>query len=387
MKSGNPFYRWSIRTKTVLLIIGVSVIFGSGVLAFIYFQMQNTLRDAAITKTRLVAEGLSVKAVVPVQVEDLNALQSIQREAVSRPDVAYCFIRDGRGKVLTSSFEGNALPPALQTNNILNPGMPFGAQPAIIPVKDNIIDVIDIASPIAGGTLGTVHVGLNRARIKPAGGMLLLYGMEVGIVMLIMASLVAVLISAIVIAPIKDLMAVAESLGNGDLSKKVNVRTGDELGRLGEILNRTGDQLQALARTASDQDTMQRRAADLLAVVSTAAKGDLTVRAEVTADTLGSVADSLNLLITNHRMLVTYASNVAAEIQRSPSGMPLSSDSGDHSRHLADVTKRLTDTIGRYKFGKEQMTGETPLPPLEGHAPVEEDVTTSDEDIKIGFIE
>jgi twitching motility protein PilJ len=59
--------------------------------------------------------------------------------------------------------------------------------------------------------------------------------------------------------------------------------------------------------------------------------------------------------------------------------------------NLGDLTRRLADAIGRFKLGKEhliqQPAGETPLPSLEGYTPVSDTVTTSDEEIKLGFIE
>jgi hypothetical protein len=57
---------------------------------------------------------------------------------------------------------------------------------------------------------------------------------------------------------------------------------------------------------------------------------------------------------------------------------------------LADLTNRLTDAIGKFKISKEAgapQGGGTPLPALEGYQPVAENVTTSDEEIKLGFIE
>jgi hypothetical protein len=59
---------------------------------------------------------------------------------------------------------------------------------------------------------------------------------------------------------------------------------------------------------------------------------------------------------------------------------------------LADLTRRLNDAIGRFKIGKGPFApaaaaGETPLPALEGFPPVAENVTTSDEEIKLGFLE
>src|SRR5271169_3551747 len=227
MKTWNPFYRMSIRTKIVLMIISMSTIFGAGILGFIYHEIQNTLRDEAIKKTIIVADGLSVKAVEPVQVEDLNALQLIQGEAIRQPDVAYSFIRDGRGRILSSSFEGNIIPGPLQNINVLKPGESLRPEPAVISLKDNILEVIDVASPIAGGTLGTVHVGLNMTLIKSNIRNLLMYIMGVGAGALVLPA-VTMILSAIIINPVKDLMRVAESLGRGDLSKKATVKTGDE---------------------------------------------------------------------------------------------------------------------------------------------------------------
>jgi methyl-accepting chemotaxis protein len=326
MKMWNPFYRMSIRTKIVLMIISMSTLFGAGILGFIYIQIHNTLRDEAINKTLIVADGLSVKAVEPVQVEDLNALQFIQGEAISQPEVAYCFIRDGRGRVLSSSFEGNQIPQVLQNINILKPGVPFGTQPAVINLKESVVDVIDIASPIAGGTLGTVHVGLNMTLINSNIRNLLFKIIIVGISALVFLSLFTLWRATRIVAPVKDLMRIADALGRGDLTKKANVKTGDELGQLSETFNRTIDRLQGLVQTETDRDKMQHQVMDFLSVVSTAAEGDLTIKAEVTADALGSVADAFNLMIAGLTTLVTQASNVASEIQRSTSDILSSAD-------------------------------------------------------------
>jgi methyl-accepting chemotaxis protein len=363
MKIRNPFYRLSFRTKIVLMIMGMSVIFGTGILAFIYVQIQNTLRDEAISKTRILADGLSVKAAEPVQVEDLNALQFIQGEAIIQSDVAYCFIKDGRGHVISSSFEGNQVPPILQSINTLQPGTPR-EEAAVVTLKGGVVEVIDVASPIAGGTLGSVHVGLNMSKIKDNIRNLLIFIMAVGFVSLGILSVVTLVLSAVTIAPVRDLMRVAEALGRGDLSKKANVTTGDELGQLGDTLNSTIDRLQGLIQTESDRDKMQHQVMDLLSVVSTAAEGDLTVKAEVTADAFGSVADAFNLMITGLTTLVTQASDVASEIQRSTSEILHSSErmrqgaevQAAQIRTASDAVNAMSHTTQRMAENAEAAT-------------------------------
>jgi twitching motility protein PilJ len=309
----------SIRTKVVFMIVTMSAIFGSGILGFIYYQLQNTLRDEALNKTLILADGLSVKAAEPVQVEDLNALQFILGEAIGQADVAYAFIRDSRGRVLSSSFEGNVVPEELKNINQLQPNVPFGTESASLLLKDTVIEVTDIASPVGGGALGSIHIGLNISQIKMNIRNILLNILYVGAGGLLVLAIITIVIVARIIAPVRELMEVSEALGRGDLSKKANVKSSDELGQLGTTLNTTIDRLQGLVQTESDRDKMQHQVMDLLSIVSGAAEGDLTVKAEVTADALGSVADAFNLMINGLMALVSQASDVASEIQHSTS--------------------------------------------------------------------
>jgi len=318
----NLFKHVSIRTKVVLMIVSMSTIFGSGILGFIYYQLQNTLRDEALNKALILADGLSVKAAEPVQVEDLNALQFILGEAIGQADVAYSFIRDPRGRVLSSSFEGNVVPAELQNINQLQPNVPFGTESAVLSMRDSVIEVTDIASPIGGGALGTIHIGLNITQIKQNIRNILLNILYVGGAGLVVLSLVTLVMAAVIIAPVKDLMRVAEALGSGDLSKKATVKSSDELGQLGVTLNTTIDRLQGLVQTEADRDKMQHQVMDLLSIVSGAAEGDLTVKAEVTADALGSVADAFNLMIAG---LTSLSRRPATWLTRSSTPRPTSS--------------------------------------------------------------
>jgi len=246
--------------------------------------------------------------------------------------------------VLSSSFEGNVVPPHLQTINQLANNVPFGTENATLMLKDSEIEVTDIASPIGGGVLGTVHIGLNVTQIKLNIRNLLLRILYVGAGALLLLSIVTMALSALAIAPVRDLMLVAEALGRGDLSKKANVKTGDELGQLGLTLNTTIDRLQGLVQTESDRDRMQHQVMDLLSIVSGAAEGDLTVKAEVTADALGSVADAFNLMIVGLTSLVAQASTVANEIQHSTGDILHASER--MRRGAEQQTSQLQSTVG-----------------------------------------
>ncbi len=356
------FYRMSIRTKIVFMILGMAALFGAGMLFFIYFQVNTTLKDEARNKTLVLSNVLSMKAVEPLQAGDMKRLQLVIGEAISQSGVQYCFITDSKGKVLASSFESGAVPPELQGVNImLNPGEQYRTENVAMAVQGGVIDVTDVASPIAGGTLGTVHVGLNvEEKIKN----LLMTIMIVGFVSLGILSVFTLLFSYIIVAPVRDLMKAAEFLGRGDLTKKASVSTGDEFGQLGEIFNRTIDRLQGLVHTETDRDKMQSQVMNLLTVVSSAAEGDLTVKAEVTADALGSVADAFNLMIIGLMTLVTHASNVAFEIQHSTTDILHASErmkkGAEHQavqiRNASDSVNAMSHTIQRMAENADAAT-------------------------------
>jgi methyl-accepting chemotaxis protein len=354
------FHRMSIRTKIVIMVLGMAMLFGSGILLFMYYQVNTTFREESINKTLILSHVLSDKAVEPLQAGDVSRLQPLINEAVSQPDVQYCFITDSRGAVAASSFKSGAVPPELQGINRLRPGDRYRPETVTMTVQGRMVDVTDIAFPI-GGTLGTLHLGFNiEEKIKN----LLMTIMIVGFVSLGILSVFTLLFSYIIVAPVRDLMKVAESLGRGDLTKKVSVSTGDELGQLGETFNRTIDRLQGLVHTETDRDKMQSQVMNLLTVVSSAAEGDLTAKAEVTADALGSVADAFNLMITGLMTLVTHASNVAFEIQHSTTEILHASErmkkGAEHQavqiRNASDSVNAMSHTIQRMAENADAAT-------------------------------
>jgi methyl-accepting chemotaxis protein len=353
----------SIRTKIVIMILGMAILFGSGILFFIDYQINTSLKEDALNKTTILARGLSGRAAEPLRAGDIGALQLVVGEAISQSDVQYCFIIDSRGNVAASSFPSGEVPAELRGVNLLKPGDPSSSENLTIAFKGAMISVADIATPISGG-LGVLHVGLNISRIEEKIKSLLMIIMIVGFVSLGILSVFTLLFSYIIVAPVRDLMKVAEALGRGDLSKKVSVSTGDELGQLGETLNRTIDRLQGLLHTETDRDKMQSQVMNLLSVVSSAAEGDLTIKAEVTADALGSVADAFNLMITGLMTLVTHASNVAFEIQHSTTDILHASErmkkGAEHQavqiRNASDSVNAMSHTIQRMAENADAAT-------------------------------
>ncbi|WP_287131160.1 methyl-accepting chemotaxis protein, partial [Candidatus Cyanaurora vandensis] len=102
-----------------------------------------------------------------------------------------------------------------------------------------------------------------------------------------------------------------------------------------------------------EKEDLQRQVIKLLDEVEGAARGDLTVQAEVTADIMGAVADSFNLTIQNLRQLVQKVKDSAtkvnsAAVSNESFARSLSEDALRQAQEVSDsgeAVQRMTASI------------------------------------------
>ena len=161
----------------------------------------------------------------------------------------------------------------------------------------------------------------------------------------------------------ENLQAQFESVINGDMTPRAVVYSEDEFGKLAASFNQM---LQSLASNAAEsqkkaadleqaKEDLQRQVIRLLDDVEGAARGDLTVQAEVTADVLGAVADSFNLTIQNLREIVNQVKIAARQVNESSReneafARSLSSDALRQAEELSvtlNSVQMMTESIQR----------------------------------------
>jgi twitching motility protein PilJ len=151
-----------------------------------------------------------------------------------------------------------------------------------------------------------------------------------GLISAVVIGVIAAWLANRAVKPIQNAAGVVAKIGKGDLDTRLEVSSEDELGILCSNINRMTEQLKYLsevqqqeagrlenarqeARAEADEraeqqkqekEFLQRRALELLIEVDPVSRGDLTIRANVTADEVGTIADSYNAIIRNLRKLV-----------------------------------------------------------------------------------
>ena len=154
-----------------------------------------------------------------------------------------------------------------------------------------------------------------------------------------------------------------ESVIRGDMTPRAAVYSEDEFGKLAYSFNQMIQSINTntneAQRKASEQEQakedLQRQVIRLLDDVEGAARGDLTVQAEVTADVLGAVADSFNLTIQNLREIVNQVKIAARQVNDSSReneafARSLSSDALRQAEELSvtlNSVQMMTESIQR----------------------------------------
>ncbi|MGB3692767.1 MAG: methyl-accepting chemotaxis protein [Spirulinaceae cyanobacterium] len=160
-----------------------------------------------------------------------------------------------------------------------------------------------------------------------------------------------------------DLQGQFDSVCQGNLNAKATVYTEDEFGRLAAgfnqmarvILTTTSEAQRKADEQEQQKEDLQRQVIRLLDDVEGAARGDLTVQAEVTADVLGAVADAFNLTIQNLREIVQQVKQAARQVNKNSTDSEsfargLSSDALRQAEELAvtlNSVQMMTDSIQR----------------------------------------
>lgn len=160
-----------------------------------------------------------------------------------------------------------------------------------------------------------------------------------------------------------DLQNQFESVYQGNYEVKATVYSQDEFGTLAagfnqmaKMINTTTTEARKRAEeTETAREDLQRQVIRLLDDVEGAARGDLTVQAEVTADVLGAVADAFNLTITNLRKIVKQVKQAAVQVNKASTDSELfarnqSSDALRMAEELAvtlNSVQMMTDSIQR----------------------------------------
>jgi methyl-accepting chemotaxis protein len=125
----------------------------------------------------------------------------------------------------------------------------------------------------------------------------------------------AVLLFRRIALPLTSLRAVVERVNEGDMQARAGMEQGDEIGEFARAFDKLLDErIASLNQMAQENEQLNQSVISVLQAVSRLSERDLTVRAPVTDDVIGTVSDSINLLTEATSQVLTGVHRIAGDV-------------------------------------------------------------------------
>jgi sensor histidine kinase regulating citrate/malate metabolism len=221
---------------------GVMLILGFLVIAAVYHQTKNALRDQIDQRVLLLANNLSDAAAAHLVGGNLLALHALARKSTLLDGVAYVFIKDSKGGVVAHTL--GTFPPELRQ------GLSTTGQRQTIRRELSLggAAAFETSVPILDGQLGAVHVGFWAATVEKEIQRAQLPLLLISGLIPLVGVLLSFLLAYRIVRPIVGLTEIADKVTMGDLESSVSgkcVTAGDEIGDLARSLERMRSSLKA----------------------------------------------------------------------------------------------------------------------------------------------
>ena len=348
--------RLGLRGKMVLFLVAALI----PLAAITWYVSARSLRTSMAaefsSKGEAIASSLATSGVDLISTRDASSVQSLVDEFAKIRGVAYVLVYDPQKTLIAHTFSP-VVPAGIVDKNPV-PGNVARQVREIEyqdPARRATRQITDIGMPMAGGKIGTVRVGMDRAIINEAATaagrqLLLLFG---GVAALVLIG--GVLLADRIARPVTQLVQAAQRVGQGDLSETVPVRSRDEIGALGQAFNEAIVRLRSQVQTESERDDERRRREELqeniikfLDTAMEVSQGDLTKRGEVTSDVLGNVVDAINLMVAEIAAIIADVRVAAMQVSVSANQMTgstgrMAQGAQDQAREAARVASAVSD--------------------------------------------
>ncbi|HGY55102.1 MAG TPA: methyl-accepting chemotaxis protein [Caldithrix abyssi] len=180
----------------------------------------------------------------------------------------------------------------------------------------------------------------------------LFWPLIIGLVLFILIAVVATVVLKRLDGAVNEIHFNLERLKKGEPLRRSETDT-LLLSEITEDLKALETRIKGTEESKEEREKIQKQITELLKIVSAAADGDFTVTARVTADTLGALADSFNLMISDLSELVRDAKNAAEEVASTTAGILKNvevmakgaADQASQTETISNFAKDMADLI------------------------------------------
>lgn len=148
-----------------------------------------------------------------------------------------------------------------------------------------------------------------------------------------------------VVNPLNQIRETVETVAEGDFDARIDLDSTNEFGELANSFDTLlDDRLASLAAAEKESKVLNTSIIGLLQTVAALSQRDLTVRATVTADVTGSVADALNMMTTETAKVLNQVNFVSNNVSTTSTVVK---EQSDLVALLAEKGRKVVDNAGQ----------------------------------------
>lgn len=227
-------------------------------------ELHSRFQEEVLKRGLSVARYISEASEIPLITENkvsLGLLVNGYRKL--DPDIEYIYIV-APDNTLTAHTFGSSVPQQLINEALKSPQNT--GQTVTLETKAGRL--FDISTPIQGGALGSVHIGLYAALIHKNVEGVLMQMLPFDLVILILCTIVAILLASAITRPIVLLTKAVERLSKGELNEPIAITSNDEIGHLATVFNSMTDKLRTTTVSRQYMEKLIDSMNDVLVVIS-----------------------------------------------------------------------------------------------------------------------
>jgi PAS domain S-box-containing protein len=218
--------------KTLVIIIVLFAIIAGTMAVSSGWNYYNDLIEEYKSKGTAIANSIASSSVETLLNRDASTVQAMIDQFLEITGVSYVFVLDAQGQIISHTFV-----PEIPAEILKIKG---GKAKTETRIQDLTIegkgDFMDISAPILGGTIGYVHVGMDKGIIRSQMESAMIRQLSLlSIIFLISIAIVYMLVNKIS-QPLNKLTEYAKKLASHDFSSSVDIGSDDEIGLLADTM-------------------------------------------------------------------------------------------------------------------------------------------------------
>jgi len=258
----------SIRTKLIAFTVCIILLVGGSISLYSIYQGSertlHTFRNDALQTTTL----LSGTIVSDLYFLDISALRHSLQNARVNPDIAYTYVLDAGGTVLTDGTGRNPLGGQKMTDEFS--GEMLQSTGWISRAEGEILKVGGPLLTSDGVRIGYLQIGYALDHAYEIVRGTTQFSLYITLLCLVIGAALAVIVATGFSRPIESIVTAALAIGRGDLDTRLTMKRGDEFATLAESINRMAEDLQ-LRGAEADRKTQELQTLNAIATATTQA--------------------------------------------------------------------------------------------------------------------